>query len=139
MRTRLTAAVLSALMLLGGGLVQTAAASQRNGELCAVQSWDETIVVSVLTTQFKDARLATPQQVAHAGAWCSNQVAVRGWMPASKFYDKYTDQADVCVASTLGSDIEVWVHASPEAYADAYNACLDMQGGNPNTSLVWWP
>lgn len=112
-------------------------ASSRNGELCAVQTFDQAIVTSVHRFPYGPAQNASRKQLSDAGAWCSSQLGVRGWVPANKFYDDYTTQAMVCFISSPYWSTYYVVAADTAAWSEAVQNCYDIVGDNPYASISW--
>jgi hypothetical protein len=113
-------------------------ASSANGELCSVQTTDGSVRVGVHTADPKTSRTATRHQLEGAGGWCTNQVAVRGWMGADKSFDSYSNQYDVCFVSFPGQDITFFLHADADAYASGTAAQMCREIAGNNMRAIYW-
>jgi hypothetical protein len=113
-------------------------ASSANGELCSVQTYDGDVRAGAYTADNRTARTATRHQLDNAAGWCTNQIAVNGWMGADKNYDRYTGQRDICWIHFPGDDVDIMIHADSAQYAVdfANQMCSDVAGGNMR--LVYW-
>jgi hypothetical protein len=116
-----------------------ASASSANGELCSVQTNDGSVRAGAHTADDRTARSATRHQINNAAGWCTDQIAVSGWMGADKNYDRYKGQLDVCYIHFPGDDVSIFLHAdSDDTYAIDFAArmCRDVAGGD--MSLIHW-
>src|SRR5262245_42727411 len=128
---------LAALMLLLG-TASPVHASQTNGELCSVQTYDEAVRISDYAYPSVNARFATRQQIASAGDWCTTSAATPGWMGASKFYDEYSGQVAVCYVHFLGYDTALEVYSYYSATTRAEQACWAI-GADHSDAILWYP
>jgi hypothetical protein len=114
-------------------------ASPLNGELCSVQTFDQSVRASVYAYPLS----ASPNgsQLAHAGAWCTNQINVPGWIGADSHYDSWDDQDTVCIVHFEGDDLAIGNFADltdDAALAEAVQGCKDIAGGDPSV-ITWYP
>jgi hypothetical protein len=111
-------------------------ASPNNGEICAVQTWDQNLVVSVHRGNYGAVSQAPRAQIDAAAGHCTNLAAMDGWMPADKNYDKWVGQIDICSVAVQPGLRDV-IHAGSYAAVDAaVDMCIAFQADNPN--FVTW-
>jgi hypothetical protein len=114
-----------------------ALASNSNGELCSVQNYSETIVIGSYTVGTTTAQHASRQQVASAGAFCTNMISESSWYPANKAFDAYDGQSRVCQIIDPTASTLLIVHADPSAWSYAVDDCYGLQAANPGTRIYW--
>jgi hypothetical protein len=113
--------------------LSAALASPANGELCSIQSTDQSVRISV----YSYSPVAGEAQVAAAGAWCTDEVTAHGWLPASKFYDSFRGQVEVCGVHNQGSVLAFSVSAFDNALDSAAQSCTGI-ALHPD-SVIWYP
>jgi len=125
-----------ALFTLAAILSPTATfASDTNGELCAVQTWDEAVVISVHRAGYGPASEAPRNQVTAAAGQCTNLAATDGWMAADKDYDAWVGQSSLC-AIDVAPGLVYRIHAGTDGFNRAYALCRDAAIDSPQ--FVTW-
>jgi hypothetical protein len=103
--------------------------------LCAAQTWDEAVVISIHRAGYGPASQAPRNQIQTAAGQCTNLAALDGWMAADKNYDAWEGQSTLCAI-----DVQpglVWrVHASADGFSRAYGMCADAAADSPQ--YVTW-
>jgi hypothetical protein len=111
-------------------------ASPRNGEICAVQTWDENLVISVHRGNYGPLSQAPRAQIDAAAGQCTNLAAMDGWMAADKNYDMWVGQIDIC-SMGVQPGLRYVIHAgSNAAVSAAVNMCYAMSADSPD-SVTW--
>jgi hypothetical protein len=118
-------------------LPATTFASEANGELCSVESVSQNLRITVYNWPERPTRFSTRHQVDNAAAWCTNQLnPYRGYVAASKYYDSFRGQLDVCGIHFPSDDVAIHVYADNSSVFDAALACVQI--GNYDPSVVTW-
>jgi hypothetical protein len=129
--------VLGLVGILSTLLTPAVSASPRNGELCSIQSYDESVVASVYRKTFGPASQATPLELTRAGQWCTDQAATPGWAGADKNFDDYVGQSDVCMLDAPTEPINIVIASVASAHDEAVANCWNVLGEGDPSDLTW--
>jgi|SRR5579884_3815079 len=124
------------MVVVSVALPTSASASAANGELCAVQTWDQAVVVSVHRAGFLPAEGAPQAQIQAAGALCSQIAGADGWMAADQNYDDWAGQANMCWV-TINPGLVGVIHNGAAGFSRAYDMCMSFSQTNP-ASVYWF-
>lgn len=127
--------LIAALLTLTTLTPAAALASPANGELCAVQTWDQEVVISVHRAGYLSARTAPRAQIEAAAGACTNLALLQGWMPADKEYDEWQGQSTLCAIDVQAS-LVYRIHAGNTGFSRAYGICSDAAAATPE--YVHW-
>jgi len=80
----------------------------------------------------------TQLQIDHAASFCTQNAAIDGWMPASKYSESWAGQIAVCTVHFPSDDIFVENYSTPDSYSLRWTEedCIILSQGN--TRVVTW-
>jgi hypothetical protein len=99
--------------------------------LCAVQTWNEGLVISVHRAGFLPTGQAPQNQINAAAGQCTNFASIDGWMPAEKKSNEWVGQARVC-AFPVQPGLEYVIHVGAIGHARAFDMCIAASGDARN-------